>query len=353
MSSSPAPTVSVLMPNHNGGVWLAEAIESLLDQTLGDLELIVVDDGSTDGSPELLLAFAGRDARVRPVCLAKVGVVAARNRALAEARGAFIACLDSDDIALPGRLERQVSFLRDHPAVGIVASRSQGIGVDGRHRGRPATSGLAPAAVKLALERGNPIVHSSVMARADLVRRLGGYRPAFDVAEDYDLWLRASEVSDIDILPDTLIQSRVHAGSLTRRSALRMAFLVRLARRSALARRAGEPDPVDELSSSPGWAAPPAADAFYVDDAALFHWLDQGPSGGAADAWDQAGRQALVEQLPRLTFPERRLAAEAMVAQLFGGDRVAAREARSLLWRLCRKHPRLVAIAAASLGTAV
>jgi GT2 family glycosyltransferase len=347
--SSAAPTVSVVMPNHNGGAWLGEAVASVLDQTLADIELIVVDDGSTDGSPERLRAFADRDPRVRAVCLPKVGVVAARNRALDEARGEFIACLDADDLALPTRLERQVRYLRANVDVGIVATRSQGIGRDGGHRGRPATSGLAAESVRLALERGNPIVHSSVMARAELVRRLGGYRQAFDVAEDFDMWLRACEVADIEVLPDVLIKNRVSAGSLTRRSALRMAFLVRLARRSARARRAGAPDPVDGLIGSPEWTVPPAAGALQFEDAALFRWLDPNAACCEADGWVQAARETLIDQLPRLSFSERRLAAQAIVARLFGRDARAAREARSLLLRLVRKHPRTVMIAAASL----
>ena len=341
LTSVRAPSVSVVMPNHNGAAWLAEAIGSVLAQTLADFELLVVDDGSTDASRAILADFARRDGRIRVILQPREGLTAALNRGLAAARGPLFARLDSDDIAKPTRLEAQVRFLADHPRVGLVGSWALQIDGAGRPRGRR-TPETSQAALSPSLERTNPFVHSSIVARTALLRDLGGYLGAFEAAEDYDLWLRLAEVAEIANLPEFLVSYRMHEGSVSRRKSLRQAFSVRLARAAALARRAGGGDPAEGLEAPPDWNAPGAAESFYAEDAALFHWLDQCDVAPAGEPPERARGDAFIRQLPGLSHAERRLAAMSLAAQVRSRDRLQARSARALVLRLCRERPRTV-----------
>ncbi len=119
----PAPSVSVLMPIYNAELTLAEAVESILAQTFTDFELIVVDDGSTDGSLQMLQKFAHRDTRIRIISRPNTGIAGALNEAMDAARGEFLARMDADDISLPARFEKQVAFLQEHPDVVLLGSR--------------------------------------------------------------------------------------------------------------------------------------------------------------------------------------------------------------------------------------
>jgi glycosyltransferase involved in cell wall biosynthesis len=343
-AANPTPRVSVVMPNHNGGPWLAEAVESVLAQTLADFELLVIDDGSTDDSRALLAGFACRDPRVRVLAQPRRGLTVALNRGLAQARAPLLARLDSDDIARPRRLERQVDFMDQHPRVGLVGSSALQIDVNGRPRGQRIAE-TRPEALTRALERSNPFVHSSIMARTDLMWRLGGYRCAFEAAEDYDLWLRLAEVAEIANLPEFLISYRMHDASVSRTKSLRQAFSVRLARGAAAARRAGGDDPTNALEAPPDWRQPMPAAAFYARDAALFRWLDRGSGAESADL------ETLMDALPGLNHAERRLAALSLAARIRSPDPAMARAARSLLLRLCRRRPRAVFNAVWSLRT--
>ena len=207
-----APAVSVLMGVRDGAPWVAGSIESILGQTLGDLELIVVDDGSTDDTP-MLLARVG-DPRLVVERQAPAGLTRALGRALARARGALVARLDADDVARPDRLERQHAFLAAHPEVGLLGSAARVVDEAGREVGR-----IRPpeddATLRRALIRRNPFVHSSIMARRALITQAGGYDPDFPVAQDYDLWLRLAPLTRMANLPEALVTRRLVAGRVT------------------------------------------------------------------------------------------------------------------------------------------
>jgi glycosyltransferase involved in cell wall biosynthesis len=344
MRGAPCPKISVVMAVRDGEPWLAEAVESLLAQSEASLEIIAVDDGSADGTPRLLDGLARRDRRVRVVRQSRRGLTHALNAGLAEARGPLIARLDADDVAHPRRLELQAGFLDANPHVGLVGSWTVEIDADGRPLGLR-TPPTESAPLKRLLGRTNPFVHSSVMARTALLRGLGGYRPAFEMAEDYDLWLRVSEAADVANLPQALVSYRLHGASLSRRYCLRQAFSVRLARRSAAARRSDEPDPADLLTSPPDWRGAPAG-AFYAEDAELYRWLDTAPAEAGAPA---ASAPQLFERLGELSHAERQLAARAIWARMQSADRRESLDARELLLRLCRERPRTVLRAAWSL----
>ena len=348
MTKGPAPAVSVVMPVYNAGRWLRDAVESVLRQTLASLELVAIDDGSTDGSTQLLEQAARADDRVRVIRQSHQGVVEAMNRGLAESRAPLIARLDADDLAHQTRLARQAEFLERRPDVGLVGAWAIEIDELGRARGRR-TPETEPRALKTLLRRTNPIIHSAVMARTDLLRGLGGYRAAFQTAEDYDLWCRASEVTEIANMPEFLVSYRMHSGGVSCGDPLRQAFSARLTKRSAVARREYGIDPAEALDGPPDWRSEAAVEAFYAVDAGLYRWLDGADETRDPVAW--AGARSLIDGTCELDHAERRLAAQAIWRRVCSTDRNAAASAREMLIQLCRRRPTTVLKAAWSLAT--
>ncbi len=213
------PLVSVLMPVRDGGAHLREAVDSILGQTLDDLELVLVDDGSRDAAVAALVAH--HDPRLRLFVNPGQGIVSALNFAAFNARGTYLARMDADDIALPERLERQVALLECEPGIGIVGAEveifaEQGVG-EGYRLYQEWINGLrTPEAIGREMFVESPIPHPTAMLTRRLFRALGGYR---DVpwAEDYDLWLRAHLQGVGMAKPDgVLLQWRDRAGRLSR-----------------------------------------------------------------------------------------------------------------------------------------
>ena len=208
----PTPAVSVVMAVYNGEPWVKEAIDSILGQTLTDLEFVVVDDGSTDGT--VPIAQARRDGRLRVVRQARGGQTAALNRGLRAARAPLLARLDADDVALPDRLERQVAFLHAHPEIGLLGTGCHEIAPSGAVV-RTLTPPPDDLAIRRRLIRANPFIHSSVMFRRSAVEAAGSYDETFAVAQDYDLWLRMSGVTRLANLPEPLVLRRLAPGRLS------------------------------------------------------------------------------------------------------------------------------------------
>lgn len=245
------PQVSVVIPVWNGERHLREAIESVLAQDFRDFELIVVDDGSTDGSAALAESFMS-DVRVSVRRQANAGVVAARNAGLRAARAEFVAFLDADDIAKPERLTKQVACLRSRPEIAVVGSHIAHF--DGR-KGllRTQTFPGSPTEVARALETGNPLAQPAVMLRRSVALAVGGYREAFrHGAEDYDLWLRIVEKHPLANLPEVLTLYRVHPGSLTHRRRPEQTLAALIAACAHRRRVAGLPDPLAGIASPLG-----------------------------------------------------------------------------------------------------
>ncbi len=208
------PTVSVIMPVYNAADFLAEAVASILQQSFGDFELILGDDASQDGSRALAAGF--RDPRIVRFSNARnLGVARTLNNALVRARGRFIARMDADDVAHPERLARQVAFLSAQPALGLVGCDVILTDAAGRETGREIHPHAA-APIARAILRRNPFAHSTILMRADLLRRWGGYDPRFGHTEDYDLWLRLhARGVGMANLAEFLLRRRVHPAAIT------------------------------------------------------------------------------------------------------------------------------------------
>jgi GT2 family glycosyltransferase len=211
-----APTVSVVMAAYNGAALIGETLASLSAQTMPDWEAIVVDDRSTDATREVVAAWPDR--RVRLVPLAENGgPVRARNRALAEARGRYVAALDQDDLCVPERFARQVAYLDAHADVALV-----GTAVDVLRGGRVTPSAYpahsSPALIGWLSWIGNPLVWSSVMVRADAAQALDPFtRPEMLYAEDFDLYHRIRPHGAIARLDTVLLHYRQHDGGASKR----------------------------------------------------------------------------------------------------------------------------------------
>jgi glycosyltransferase involved in cell wall biosynthesis len=206
------PAVSVLMGVWNGAPRVRKAVVSVLGQTMGDLELIVVDDGSFDGTAAILESFG--DPRLRIERRERAGLTSALNRGLALARAPLVARLDADDVALPERLARQVAYLDAHPDVGLLGTGAREVDPSGRELRtvRPPTDDTA---LRRALIRENPFVHSSMVMRRAAVDLVKGYDPGFPVAQDYDLWMRMSRVTRMANLAEPLVIRRILPGRVT------------------------------------------------------------------------------------------------------------------------------------------
>ncbi|MDC8753601.1 glycosyltransferase [Erythrobacter sp. sf7] len=210
-----SPLVSVVMPVYNAGRFLGAALDSILAQTFIDFELIAVDDGSTDGSSDILAEAAGRDPRVVVRRQQNGGVTKALNAGLQVARGTFIARMDADDIALPDRFERQVAYLMAHPT--CVAVGGQVILMDQDDR---ALCRLPVPCDHAAIDRFHmeacvsAVCHPTAIIRTSAIRDIGGYRDTYTSAEDVDLFLRLAEVGSLVNLEEVVLRYRQHTESI-------------------------------------------------------------------------------------------------------------------------------------------
>ncbi|MFB5674112.1 glycosyltransferase family 2 protein [Paenibacillus terreus] len=206
------PRISVIMPVHNNALYLQEAVNSILWQTLADLELIIIDDGSTDGSTGIIHEI--RDARVRKVFHpVQMGIVASLNEGLQLAQGEYVARMDSDDIAALNRLEVQAYFMDQNPVVDIC-----GTGYTTDYHGPVKLNPLHHEEIKVWLLFYCCILHPSVMMRSSSISRLGiRYDPDYPHAEDYELWNRLSSSARLANVPHNLMYYRPHAGQVSNR----------------------------------------------------------------------------------------------------------------------------------------
>jgi glycosyltransferase involved in cell wall biosynthesis len=248
------PAISVILPVHNGGRYLAQSVQSILDQDWTDFELIAIDDGSTDGSSELLQNFSRGDARIRVIRQECAGIVGALNRGLVAAQAPLIARMDADDVAEPIRFSRQAAHLAEHLDCVAVGSRIELIDSEGWPICHMCTERTHEEIDAVNLRGGGAAInHPAVMFRTQSVRALGGYRQEFIYAEDLDLWLRLAEMGRLYNLQEVLLHYRMHAKSIGHSKAQLQHRQWRLAADEARRRRGQAADatvPVKENASS-------------------------------------------------------------------------------------------------------
>lgn len=196
------------MPVYNGAKYLREAIASILDQSFKDFEFLIINDGSTDNSPEIIAGY--HDARIKVINQANQGLSAALNRGLELAAGEYIARMDADDISLPQRLARQVAFMDSHPEVGICGTAAIMIDEAGQEL-RRASYPLTHEEIKTQLLFNSTFAHPSVMFRRAVLNE-HHLRYYNDKGEDYELWTRAVKVTKLANLSDFFLKYRLGVG---------------------------------------------------------------------------------------------------------------------------------------------
>ena len=204
------------MSVHNSIKYLKESIESILNQTFVDFEFIIIDDGSTDGSTDLLRDYASRDSRIRLYIQENIGLTKSLNRGISVAKSEFIARMDGDDISLPNRLKVQLNFIQKHENLGAIGGSP--IYID--EKNRP----LFQREMPLSHEEichchltgcGGFIAHPSALIRSEALKQVSGYDECLAYAQDYDLWCRLARNWKLRNLPDALILYRFHQGGIT------------------------------------------------------------------------------------------------------------------------------------------
>lgn len=212
------PLVSVLLPVYNGSKYLLEAVNSVLSQTYKHFELIVVDDGSTDSTHNILSKIEKSDERVRVLTLSEnCGIVSALNRALSVSKGTFVMRMDSDDICVPQRLEWQVQYLMTHPDISVLGGHVEMFSTDSSSS-KIVRHPQNPAMLHFSMFLYCTIVHPSVLMRISALRKFNGYTSSYDHVEDYDLWFRMLQSPDIRMtnLPRVVLRLRKHEHNISR-----------------------------------------------------------------------------------------------------------------------------------------
>lgn len=211
-----SPKVSVILPVYNASQYLRAAIESVLGQTVTDFELLVIDDGSTDGSISILRDAADRDTRVSFRSRQNRGLVTTLNELIEWSRGEYLARMDADDICRPLRLEKQIGYLDEHPECVAVGSASLIIDPEGmpicEHQYELTHEEIDSAHTSEMV--GSRICHPSVMMRREAIMQVGLYDEQYRYAEDLDLFLRLAEIGTLANLPEVLLSYRHHLSSV-------------------------------------------------------------------------------------------------------------------------------------------
>jgi glycosyltransferase involved in cell wall biosynthesis len=236
------PLLSVVMAVYNGETYLETAICSVLGQSFTDFEFLIIDDGSEDGTAEIIHAYEQRDARIKVIQQDHAGLIPSLNRGCSIAKGRYIARLDSDDIAMKDRFRLQVAHMTRHPETVLLGSRTECID----HAGQVLFTMNWPGwseGLRDYLLLDCYVAHTAAMFHKDTFSQLGGYRPQFQDAEDYDLFLRMSDQHVVDNLPVVLCQYRLHQQQVSARKLSQQAVSGIGIRLATTARRAGRPEP--------------------------------------------------------------------------------------------------------------
>lgn len=223
------PRVSVILPVWNGEPFLAAAIQSVLAQTFRSLELIIIDDGSTDGTAAIAQEYARRDGRVVLLRTEHGGLSHALNAGIAAARGRYVARMDADDVSLPARLMKQVAYLDHHPECVVLGAGVEVIDENGAAVGETTFAETHETITAALIGGRSPLAHPTVVMRREALVAAGGYDSARYPSEDFDLWMKLAEMGKLANLSEPLLQYRRHQSALSVRDrAKQMAMTTRI-----------------------------------------------------------------------------------------------------------------------------
>lgn len=209
------PSISVIMPVFNAERYVAQAVESILNQTFTDFEFIIINDGSTDNSLKILGNYAEKDDRIRLFSRENRGLVSTLNEAITLAQAPLIARMDADDVALPNRFKLQYEFMQVHPKVVCLGGGIKVIDAQSRFLITPEIKSGSEAVELSALQGITPICHPTAMYRKDIVQLAGSYQAHDYPAEDLGLFLNLTEYGLLDNLAETVLEYRIHNNSIS------------------------------------------------------------------------------------------------------------------------------------------
>ena len=200
------PRVSVVTSVYNGEAYVEECIDSILNQTFQDFEYIILNNGSTDRTAEILNHYT--DSRIHIIHQENLGISRSLNKGINLSKSELIARLDADDYALPQRLEKQIAFMEQHPKVVLCGSRFKEL-VGENFSPQKVQFVEQDKDIRKTISRFNPFSHSTTMIRKTAFTKIGGYNKNFEYSQDYDLWIRLLNVGEASILKEELVVARL------------------------------------------------------------------------------------------------------------------------------------------------
>jgi glycosyltransferase involved in cell wall biosynthesis len=245
MPTTHEPLVSIVMVIRDVERFVAEAIESVVNQTFRDFEFIIVDFGSTDKSKEIAARYAANDNRIRLSEIPPCSYIEAKIAACLLPKGRYIAIQDADDVSLPTRLEAEVDFMEKHPEVGLLGGAVRWIDSQGKFLKTADDYPTEDREIRSILKERNPFWHPTVLFLREAYVRVGGYRVPSSPSDDYDLWLRISEHYQCANLKQVVLEYRIHPQQLSLRKRKEQILCLLAAQASASLRREGIPDPLN------------------------------------------------------------------------------------------------------------
>jgi len=215
------PKVSVIIPAYNNAKFLPETIESVLKQTFADWEIIIVDDGSTDNTQEVVAMYLqNHPGKIKYFRQENGGTAQARNRAIKESKGEYLGLLDADDLWLPEKLAVQVPIMEANPELALISSETYAIDAQSNRIGHWKVAKM-PNTFECLFE-ANHIYNLTALARKSCVEKIGGYDETLLVSQDYDLWLRLTKRFPFKVLYVPLAQYRVHPNNISKNTKIRL-----------------------------------------------------------------------------------------------------------------------------------
>lgn len=211
--------VTIITANYNGSQYLGKAIESVTSQTHADIEYLIVDDGSTDSSADVIRSYSEQDSRIQAVFLPRnCGVARARNTGIEKSTGQYVAFLDADDMWAPEKVEKQLAVFREHPKAGVVVTDTaliDGSGriVESKKNRRKTKQGKVSLYDYIA---GKCHLSINAMTRRECLERCGLFNPSYIIGEDYELWMRITREYEYYYLKEPLHRYRIHGNNATR-----------------------------------------------------------------------------------------------------------------------------------------